>query len=147
MPENINYCSYFALYGIRDVAKEVDAPALYKTAKTSIPLSFVFLVYAAFEFPFMSEAFGTATYYIYFALLLSVVVFIISNLVTVYKAYMQICMPEDLEPKVKKSKFEFVEKFREYESAYGQNEIRKQGITKNNRFRPSLKPPNSKRSV
>lgn len=35
----------------------------------------------------------------------------------------------------------------EYASAYGQNEIRKQGITKNNRFRPSLKPPNTKRSV
>ncbi len=100
--------SYSALSGIRDVADEVDAPALCRTAKTSVPLTFVFLIYAAFEFPFMSEAFGKATYYIYFALLLSVVVFIISNLVTIYKAYMQICMPEDLKKSQKKSKHGFI---------------------------------------
>lgn len=100
--------TYFMLSGIRDVAKEVDAPALYRTATASVPLCFVFVVYAAFEIPFVGGLFGAATPYISFALLLSVVLFIVSNLVTVYKSYMQICMPEDLKKETKKSKFGFI---------------------------------------
>ena len=103
--------SYFILTGIAEVANEVEATALQKTAKTSLPLSAIFLVYAAFELPFMANIFGSAIAYIFFALLLAVVVFVISNLLTIYKAYMQICMPEDLKKAPKQSKFEFVNKF------------------------------------
>lgn len=103
--------SYYVLGGIKELAEEVGASALSRTARASIPLSVVFLVYAAFELPFVSAIFGRFTAYIFFALLLSVVAFTVSNLVTIYKAYMQICMPEDLEKAPKKSKFEFMDKF------------------------------------
>lgn len=103
--------SYFILGGIADVAKEVKASALHTTAKASVPLSSIFLIYAAFELPFISTIFGKATAYIFFALLLSVFAFTVSNLVTIYKAYMQICMPEDLKKNPKQSKFEFMNKF------------------------------------
>ena len=103
--------SYFILKGIGEVAEEVKAMALFRTAKASVPLSTVFLVYAAFELPFVSRIFGTAVAYIFFALLLSIVAFIFSNLVTIYKAYMQICMPEDLKKQAKPSKFEFMNRF------------------------------------
>ena len=103
--------SYFMLKGIGEIAEEVDAIALSKTAKASLPLSVIYLIYAAFELPFMSAIFGSAIAYIFFALLLSIVAFTISNLVTVYKAYMQICMPEDLNKSSKASKFEFMNRF------------------------------------
>ena len=58
---------------------------------------------------------GKSVAYIYFTLLAAQVIFIAINLVTVYRAYMQICMPEDLEVGVKKSRFDFVNKYRAYE--------------------------------
>lgn len=100
--------SYFTLYGISDVSKEVDATALHRTAKASIPLTLVFLVYAMFELPFVGAFFGKIAHYIFFVLLLSVVMFIISFLITIYKAYMQICMPDDLKKTAKNSKFKFI---------------------------------------
>ena len=103
--------SYFILKGIEAVAREVQASALSSTARASVPLSCVFLVYAAFEIPFISGLFGSFVAYIFFTLLLAVVFFVISNLVTIYKAYMQICMPEDLKKEPKQSKFEFVNRF------------------------------------
>ena len=103
--------SYFTLRGIGALAEEVKAYSLFRTAKASVPLSSIFLVYAAFELPFFAKIFGNAIAYVYFALLLSVVAFIISNLVTIYKAYMQICMPDDLKKEKKPSKFEFMNRF------------------------------------
>ena len=103
--------SYFILGGIEEIAADVGASALERTAKASIPLSSVFLVYAAFELPFVSSIFGKLTAYVIFALLLSVVAFTVSNLITIYKAYMQICMPEDLKKAPKKSKLEFMNRF------------------------------------
>ena len=103
--------TYFILKGIGALAKEVKALSLFRTATASVPLSSVFLIYAAFELPFFSAIFGKYIAYIYFALLLSIVAFIISNLVTIYKAYMQICMPDELRKEKKPSKFEFMNKF------------------------------------
>lgn len=100
--------SYFTLCGISDVSREVDATALHRTAKASIPLTAIFLAYALFELPFIGALFGKIAHYIFFVLLLSVVMFIISFLITIYKAYMQICMPEDLKKTAKKSKFKFI---------------------------------------
>ena len=129
--------SFFILSGIREVAGEVEAMSLEKTAKTSIPLSTVFLIYSAFELPFISKIFGSAIPYIYFALLLSIVVFIISNLMTIYKAYMQICMPEDLNRAPKQSKLEFMNKF--YDSiekksqAYAEYKLKKKQLKNSKR--------------
>ena len=97
--------------GISEVADEVEADALSATAKSSIYLSSIFIVAALFEMPFISDIFGAVIAYIYFAILLAIVIFIISNLMTIYKAYMQICMPEELKRAPKKSKFEFLNKF------------------------------------
>ena len=103
--------TFFILHGINEVSREVEADALAKGAKASLPLSLVFLVAALFEMPFISGIFGVAVTYVYFAVLLAVVMFIISNLMTIYKAYMQICMPEELNRAPKKSKFEFMNRF------------------------------------
>ena len=103
--------SYFILKGIGAISEEVDARALAATAKASFPLSVIYLVYAAFELPFISAIFGSVVAYIFFALLIAVFAFTISNLVTIYKAYMQICMPEDQKRTTKASKFEFMNKF------------------------------------
>lgn len=101
----------FILRGISEIAKEVEADALLANAKASVPLSVVFLIAGLFELPLISNLFGSAVPFIYFAILLSVVIFIISNLLTIYKAYMQICMPSELNKKPKKSKLEFINKF------------------------------------
>ncbi len=103
--------TYFILRGIGEIAKEVEANALYQTSRASLTLCPVFLVYSAMELPFIATIFGRFLPYIYFALILSVVIFTLSNLTTIYKAYMQICMPEDLERAPKSSKFEFMNKF------------------------------------
>ena len=49
-------------------------------------------------------------------LLLATLLLIIYNLITIYTAYMRICMPNELTQSAKKSKFGFVNKFKEYES-------------------------------
>lgn len=103
--------SYFILYGISEIAEEVKASSLSKTAKASLPLSAIYLMYAAFELPFLSSLFGSVIAYIFFVLLLSVFAFTVSNLMTIYKAYMQICMPEELNKSQKVSKFEFMNRF------------------------------------
>jgi len=100
--------SFYIMNGIHEVATEVDARALSRTAKASIPLSAFFLIYAAFELPFVGNFFGSAAPYIFYVLIICIIVFVISNLVTIYKAYMQICMPEDLKKSPKKSKFKFI---------------------------------------
>ena len=103
--------SYFILKGISEIAEEVKATALSKTAKSSLPLSAIYLMYAAFELPFLSSLFGSVIAYIFFVLLLSVFAFTVSNLMTIYKAYMQICMPEEINKTQKASKFEFMNRF------------------------------------
>lgn len=103
--------TYFILRGIGEIAKEVEANALCGTARASLTLSPVFLVYSAMELPFVAMIFGSLLPYIYFALILSIVIFTLSNLTTIYKAYMQICMPEELNRAPKSSKFEFMNKF------------------------------------
>ena len=100
----------FILRGISNIAKEVEATDLELSAKASIPLTAVFMIASALEMPFVSVIFGKIVPFIYFAVLLAVAVFIISNLITIYKAYMQICMPCDLERKKKKGS-NFLDKF------------------------------------
>ena len=97
--------------GIADVALEVEAYALSKSAKASVPLSSVFAVASILEISAFADIFGKYIAYLYFAVLLAVVVSILSNLLTIYKAYMQICMPDEEKKPPKKSHFEFMNKF------------------------------------
>ncbi len=112
----LRYClifvlNLFILRGIEEVAREVDASALAKTAKASLPLSSVYLLASVFSLPFLSSVFGAVTYYIYFAVILAIFVYVISNLIVIYKAYMQICMPGQDKPKSKKQKADPIGKF------------------------------------
>ena len=101
----------FVFRGIRDVALEVEAYDLSKSARAAIPLSAVFAVASLFELPFWAEILGNIVAYVYFAILLAVVISVLSNLLTIYKAYMQICMPNQETKKKKASKFKFMDKF------------------------------------
>ena len=108
------------LLGIEDVAKEVDAIDTKFKAKIARPISFVlFPVCAVLEFPAITSLIpnglpitivGTAT-------IIGTFLAIIYNLVTVYSAYMHICMPEDVDntPKDKPSRFGIVNSFRRHE--------------------------------
>lgn len=107
--------TYAILLGISDVATEVEANELASRAKRSLPFSFLYAIIAVAELPVLSDLLGKSVAYIYFTLLVAEVIFIAINLVTVYRAYMQICMPEDLEVGVKKSRFDFVNRYRAYE--------------------------------
>ncbi len=112
----IRYCiifvlNLFILRGIEEVAREVDASALARTAKASLPLSIVYLFASVFSFPFLSSLLGKATAYIYFAIILAIFVYVISNLIVIYKAYMQICMPGQEKSHKKKSKIDPMGKF------------------------------------
>lgn len=104
----------FVMRGIAEVATEVEAYALSKNAKASIPLSAIFAVASVFEISVFAAVFGKYIAYIYFAILLAVVISILSNLLTIYKAYMQICMPEEEKKPPKKSRNGVMDKF--YES-------------------------------
>ena len=101
----------FIFRGIEQVALEVEAYALSKSAKAAVPLCAIFAVASIFELPFLTSLLGSFVTYVYFAVILAVVISVFSNLITIYKAYMQICMPED-EKRVKKpSRFKFMDKF------------------------------------
>ena len=104
----------FILRGIYEVAYEVDARALALRSKASLPFAVILLLDAAFEMPFMADLIGNFVLYIYFALFICLIVYIANTLILIYRAYMQICMPEDLEPKEKKSKFGFMDKYWEH---------------------------------
>ena len=90
--------SFLILQGISAVAAEVDIPKLAKKAKTMASFSgAVFMVCAFLELPSLgSIAPIYALTLIGVILLIASFVITIINLVLIYSAYMQICMPEDL---------------------------------------------------
>jgi len=110
------------LRGVYEVAKEVDARALSKRARLSIPVSTIYLVFAFADIPEVAMLLGkTGAYaYVYFALVIILILAVAYNLITIYKAYMQICMPDEKEKEVKESKLGFVNKFRAYEERKSQ---------------------------
>ena len=103
--------SYLIIMGIRTVSREVDANEIYRAAKRDLNICYALGIAALLEIPFLGSALGNALPYIYFVLLIIVVLFIFLMLSLIYKAYMQICMPEDAEIKDKKSRFEFLNRF------------------------------------
>jgi hypothetical protein len=107
--------SFSVMLGIMALADEVGLPELKSSAKNKLaPLSFL-IVSAAFELPFLSGLLGNIAGYAYLLLIIAYLIIIALNLVTIYRAYMHICLPEDLVPKEKKSKIGFIRKFEEYE--------------------------------
>lgn len=108
------------LIGIEDVANEVDAIETKFKAKIARPISLVlFPVCAVLEFPAITSLIpnGLPITIVGTACIISTFLAIIYNLVTVYSAYMHICMPEDVDnaPKDKPSRFGIVNSFRRHE--------------------------------
>ena len=109
----------FMLYGIETVAEEVGLRELSRRAHLSIPFTLViYALSAILELPeldsigFLStKALAIMTVITLFATLITVTL----NLITVYKAYAKICMPEDVDNIApdKPSRFGFVNKHRE----------------------------------
>ena len=106
----------FMLRGIKDVAGEVGLKNL--SHRASVSVYFTAAVYALlfiFEMPALALLLPEkALAIISLCLLLSVFTLVIANLVTVYTAYMRICMPGDEDnDEQKPSKFAFVNRYRE----------------------------------
>ena len=106
------------LRAIRDVAREVRLKPLAEKANLYYYISIVaFLLTAVFDLPLFGFMGAKALAIISLILLLSIFVITCINLTIIYKAYMRICMPgEKTYTEPKKSKFEFVNKFREHET-------------------------------
>lgn len=105
------------LAGIRTVAKEVGISALEKRALRlayATPIVYVLLILLETPLPSLDFLARVAAFIALLTLLLSLAL-IIANLFTVYSAYMQICMPEDLEMEEKPSKFGLFNTMREHE--------------------------------
>ncbi len=109
--------TYFMLRGMEEVAHEVDLPDIASKCKNRIPS--VIIIYALWVILEILGLFGSIPAQIPTIIsiitLLSTLALIVMNLSLIYKCYMKICMPEDLLPKEKKSRFAFVNKFVEYE--------------------------------
>ena len=108
----------FILQGIERVASEVGLTELASRAKISMPFSLgLYLVSALLSVPLYT----TETVMIVlkvasaFAMLLTLII-VSANLVTIYRAYMRICMPEDVDNEApdKPSRFEFINRHREH---------------------------------
>ena len=111
--------SAFILRAIRDVSREVGLKQLAIKANRFFIISLVaFLLTAIFDLPILSFIPTKALAIISVILLLSIFITVAINLTIIYKAYMRICMPgETAFGAEKKSKFDFVNKFREHEAA------------------------------
>ncbi len=104
----------FILRGVYEISAEVDADELAKRAKASIPLSAIYIAAAILEMPFLSKLPNTAIIilnWVVFIVLISIFIYVINVLLLLYRAYMQICMPEELEREPKKSKFGFMNRY------------------------------------
>ncbi len=128
------------LGGICEVAKEVEANELSARARHTLPFTFIYLLMAVLDLPELAVL-GNAVKIISIITVIALVTLIAVNLVTIYRAYMQICMPESAKPAVKKSRIGFVQKFREYEEAKSREyaEYKLEKMKKNNEKRNKKK--------
>lgn len=108
----------FILLGIESVADEVGLSQLARRAHRSLP--FVLVIYAiaaVLEVPLLLSAVGVKILAVASAVtLIAIFALVAVNLLTIYKAYMKICMPDDVDNEVadKPSRFEFINKHREH---------------------------------
>ena len=82
---------------------EVGADALAKSAGASAPMTAVYLIAALLNLP-IDNILGAATPYVFVIVIFAVIAYHVTNLVTVYKAYAGICMPEDNRKREKKKR-------------------------------------------
>lgn len=116
----IGFLTIFMLMGIEEIAKEVEVTVTKTRAKYLLPFAYIIFASAtAFEFPAIGELITGKP----LAVIATIIVFLIFihmalSLVTIYSAYMHICMPEDInnDSPDKQSRFGFVNKFREHEA-------------------------------
>ena len=108
----------FILQGIERVADEVGLGELAGRAKKSMPPSLVlYLITALLSVPLSAgETFMIILAYASAFALFATIIIVAVNLVTIYRAYMKICMPEDVDNETpdKPSRFEFVNRHREH---------------------------------
>lgn len=106
------------LTGIENVADEVGLSELAKRARISAPVNLIlYCLLAILEIPGLEALINTAVlYYASVILLVLSLVATAINLVTVYRAYMKICMPDDVDNSIeeKPSRFSFVNRHREH---------------------------------
>ncbi len=102
------------LHGIAEVAAEVDARELSARARRTLPFCLIYLIMAVLELPELA-ALGKAVVIASIIVIIALLILLAMNLVTIYRAYMQICMPDERAHKEKKSRFGFINRFREYE--------------------------------
>ena len=114
----ISTLSVFILMGIAEVSEEVGLSSLRRRARITIPfVPVIYMLYATLEFPMLQKVIeGKVLAVLSFITLLLTFTLVIVNLVTIYTAYMRICMPEekDMDAPAKPSKFGFVNKYREH---------------------------------
>ena len=107
----------FILYGIESVCREVDLPKIQRKLRVLIPFSLsIFLFSSIFELPLLSLWFDTYTVAVIGLLVLTAyLIVVILNLTAIYSSYICICMPKDLQKTPRRSKIEFINKFRAHE--------------------------------
>ena len=108
----------FILGGIERVSDEVGLDDLRRRARVSMPVSLViYLVSALLSVPLnVGEQITKVLSVASVLTLLAILIIVAVNLVTIYRAYMKICMPEDVDNEVeeKPSRFEFINRHREH---------------------------------
>lgn len=116
--------SIFMLFGLRDVADEVKLKKLAKKCDIYSKITLVVYVLNLTVPPDLSEFFGGTVQAVYAQFILSMVTviltffIIIMNSMNIFSCYAKICMPEEngrSDDAPKRSKFAFVEKFRQHE--------------------------------
>ena len=106
------------LQGIERVSDEVGLDELSRRARISMPVSLaIYLVSTLLSVPLdVGEGFTRVLSVASVLTLLAIMIIVAINLVTIYRAYMRICMPEDVDNEVeeKPSRFEFINRHREH---------------------------------
>lgn len=115
---SIAILTLFIFKGIEEVSAEVGLSSLARRARISMPITlFVYAVSAVLEVPIFESEWSVKILATASAItLLATLVIVSVNLVTIYRAYMKICMPEDVDNDSieKPSRFEFINKHREH---------------------------------
>lgn len=112
----IGVLTVFILKGICEVAGEVGLTLLSKRASIFIPVVITaYLVTSIFEIPALSLIISPKILVVlaFFTVIFNFIL-VCMNLITIYTAYMKICMPEEVDCEPTQSKFAFVNKFREH---------------------------------
>lgn len=109
------------LRGIGSVAEEVGLDELAKRARVSMaPTLVIYGAYTILSIPLQTGETITKILSVASVLaMLGTLVIVTVNLITVYRAYMKICMPEDVDNEVedKPSRFEFINRHRAHTEA------------------------------